>query len=34
MLNDAAVVIVNRRRVCDGKSTKRVFPQQTRGFRM
>lgn len=34
MMNKAAVMIVDRRCVSDGKSTKRVFSQQTGGFRM
>lgn len=32
MLNDAAVVIIDRRRVSDGKRTERVFAQHTIGF--
>lgn len=34
MLNDAAVVIVDRRRVCYGEGAKRVFSQQAPGFPM
>lgn len=32
MLNNAAVVIIDRRRVSDGERTKGVFTQHTVGF--
>jgi putative methionine-R-sulfoxide reductase with GAF domain len=34
MFDDAAVVIVDRRRMCNGERAKRMFSQQAPGFRM